>query len=597
MKVGKMETSSCSFEAGETYAVAPYDVAASVTALATKSGNDNTISAGYVNVVSNDPLAFTGGYGGYDGVGTATINEYSCLQIPAVWRAISWLSSALAGLPDQIYSKDKDTRKREFGHPMDFILNDEASDLCTSLAFKESLFFAAFVCGNGYALIERGTGGKVTALYNLPSDRVTPYRVDGQQWYAIKVDGQNKPIPVPGNLILHIHGLGSDGQQGYPVIQVLAQALSVGKSAQAYGAKWFQQGGMLGPVLETDRTLTGEQIDSLRSQMNERHTGLSNAHKFMILQGGTKAKNMGESPENSQLIETIRASNLDVCKIFGVEPFVIYDYKDANNNSLEVMNTLAVQNSLMPWVLRFEAEVNRKCFTTKERRKQGFFLSLNVDALVRGDHTTSITSAAKRIDAGLSTPDEERALMDMAPYPNGIGAIPRVSANTVPLDPALTPPPAPPRPNNNAKKALPEPVEPPATATEPKAEPKPGVNLATFGSLFSDVAKRVGTKTTMATEQALKKHKDNPTSWTAWANVFSGQAGGFATAAITPVLATYAVASGHPLVVDELATKIGTRYGTALKGHLYRLSKGETTMEPDLNATITNLMNEVGENV
>lgn len=510
---------------------------------------------------------------GDPGPTSQAVTPWTALSIPAVWCATNWLASNLAGLPKKVYRKAGTTRQLDDRHPLNWLLNDEPSELATPQVFWETLYHHAVIHGNGYALIERD-GPDVAALYNLPPDRVAPFRVEGQQWYAIEVaDGQYRPIPAAA--VLHVPGLGFDGMAGIPVIHLLREALGIGRNLQTYTANFFRNGGLLGGTLETDRTLTPEQVADLKRSLAADQAGLTNSHKWHVLQAGLKAKPLGIPPENAQLVELSQSHLYDICRVMQVEPFVIKEYGRATWSNLESQNTQAVQYSLMPWILRTEAEINRKLFSRAERRQLGYFVGMNVDALVRGDHSQQIESASKRLAAGLTTPDEERALMDLPAYPGGIGSGPRVAANTVPLQPDA-----------------PQPPDQPAAGQTFDRPPAVAVTLDHFRPAIQYAAGAVHSKTAKAVA-AHEKHKGTP-GWVPWVNTFTAEQEGYAAAAVAPILASYGAAAGTALDHEKAGRRIGRAYGAKLRGHLYHVGQGGDSTAPDL-AEITFALAMKGE--
>ena len=127
-----------------------------------------------------------------------------------------------------------------------------------------------------------------------------------------------------------------------------------------------------------------------------------------------------------------------------------------------------------------------------------------------------IDGAVKRVNNGLSTPDEERAIIGKPNYAGGIGATPRVAANTVqlgqspgnatlPLTTAQsgkvpTPTPATPVPSRQAEANEPEP-EPIAPQ---KASQAPTITLQQFAALVSNAADRVSA---VQVSNYAKQHK------------------------------------------------------------------------------------------
>lgn len=526
---------------------------------------------------------------------TATVvNEYTSLTIPAFWSGVRFLAETLAGLPFDIIQKQRNgTTQHDGNHPLDWMLNNEVNGLSTPFVLFETLYQHAIVWGNGYAWIARDNSGKPVGIYNILPDRVQPFRIEDsngvmQQWYALGINNRVSPVPIPASDVIHVPGLGFDGMRGYPVVQLMAAALRVGKSAEAFGDRFFANGGHLGGVISTPNKLTPEQIETMRSQISTGHTGVANAHRWMVLQGGAEAKTLALPPDSAQYLETRRFAVLDIARILRVPPHVLYDLDRATWNNIEQMGIDLVKYSLNAWIIKTEQEINRKLFSPTERRA-GYFVKLNVDALQRGDHAQQIDSATKRLASGVSSINEERALVDKPSIgPDGdVHYVPAQwqSAERAATAPAVgipNTPPVPPQASNASQSA---PVK--AIAHEP-------VSVEKFSHLVADAAERVSTKTEKACTAARTKFSNDGDGWVRWGNVFTHEQMGYVLDAVGPLLNTMA-AVGHELDVEATAGAISENYGKALRHHFSALARGEPTESPDLAAIITKSLTKAGE--
>ncbi len=399
-------------------------------------GGSGIIAGGggvYTTQVVGDPLVT---------YGSGVMNEHSAMTLPAFFRGVRFLSQSLAGFPKEVVRRQSRTVfAPDDGHPLNDLLNCEPNDLATAATLWEVWFHHAVVWGDGYLLVMYAPDGITpTGLYNIPPDSVIPYRVDGRQLYAMRIIDQyatadRQYLALPAANVLHLPGFGVDGMTGYPVVRTLAGALKVGKAAEHYSDRFFSNGAHGQTLLTRDKddrganSLTKEQVADLKLQIDANHSGVENSWRTLILPPGVSVENMAIPNDAAQLLETKRFSILDVARILGVEPFVFYDYSEAKWANIEQQNTTVVQYSLMPWVRKAEQEINRKLFTRAERA-EGYRVRFDVDDLVRGDHTQQLSDSIRRSAAGLTTFDEERAMMGLAPYPNGVGAAPRFPVNT-----------------------------------------------------------------------------------------------------------------------------------------------------------------------
>jgi HK97 family phage portal protein len=518
------------------------------------TGGQTGVTTLYTTSVLGDPLAWQG---------SAIINEYTVMTIPGAWRAIDYLSSTIAHLPKDVIQKVNGLNVCKPEHPNQYILNEEVNNLNTCFTFWQTLVSHAVDFGNGYASLSF-ENGKPVAMYNLPPDRCIPFRYMGNQYYSVVVDGYDMPIAVPGYQILHLPGLGFDGMKGYPVVQLMTNALRIGKAAELFSGDFFRNGASGIGSLETDQRLTPEQLQSLRTAIREQHVGLDHSHQWLILQGGLKAKPFTLNPVDSELLATRQFSDIDICRIFGVPPHVLYEMDRQTWNNISAMQVQVVKDSLSRWIVPLEQEIKRKLFTQQER-KAGYGVRFDVRALERGDTTQRIDNMTKRLGNGIACIDEERAEWSL-PSIGPAGKIHMVPANW-----------------QNVERLLDQPQEldqPESAGADEFA--KATVDLDAFADLITDAADRVHRKTAKATSNALAKHGTNSPNWTPFANAFADQQAKYSAQAITPVLATFARVTGHDLDPAHHAQEIGQQYANALRPHLYAIGRGEQSSPPDL---------------
>ena len=361
---------------------------------------------------------------------SAPMSETKALGLPAYFSGVRFLSETLATLPAKVYKRNGSRRESADDHVVAKLLGDEPNELVTPATLWETAWHHAITWGNAYIAIERDDRDRPTALHNLPPDRVEPLRVDGRTWYAVARD-DGGATPVRDRDIVHIAGLGFDGLKGYSPIQLMADSLGLGRSAQKWATKFYESGAHLGGVISTEAQLTPEQLQDVRTEINKRHSGLDNAAKWMVLMGGASATPLGAPPETAKLVEVLGVSVNQVAQILRVPPHALYDMSRATWANIEHQGRELVQYSLRPWLVKAEQAIRAKLFSRAER-ESGYFVRFNVDALLRGDHAAQMDAARLRLSEGITSVNEERAMLDMVPIDDAWANAYRVPANAMP---------------------------------------------------------------------------------------------------------------------------------------------------------------------
>src|SRR5690606_30685474 len=86
--------------------------------------------------------------------------------------------------------------------------------------------------------------------------------------------------------IWHVRLFTLDGLNGLNPVAYARQAIALGLSTEEHGARLFENGAVTTGVLRTEQTLSDKAFNRLKEDFDDRHTGLANAHRPMILEMG-----------------------------------------------------------------------------------------------------------------------------------------------------------------------------------------------------------------------------------------------------------------------------------------------------------------------
>ncbi|WP_391486523.1 phage portal protein, partial [Anaerococcus vaginalis] len=139
------------------------------------------------------------------------VNEFTAMQMTAVYSCVRVLAETLAGLPLHLYKRgDSNSKEKAKDHAIYFLLHDEPNDEMTSFVFRETLMTHLLLWGNAYAQIIRNGRNEVIGLYPLMPNKMTVMRSeDGEIFY--KYNHKSEEVYLLKEDVLHIPGLGFDG--------------------------------------------------------------------------------------------------------------------------------------------------------------------------------------------------------------------------------------------------------------------------------------------------------------------------------------------------------------------------------------------------
>lgn len=359
--------------------------------------------------------------GGMSSAGVA-VTEQTAMRVSAVYASINLIGGAIASLPLPIYQRTPDGRER-VDHDLWWLLNEQPHPAWSAASFWEYLAASKLLLGDAYAEIMRASPNspKIVGFEPRHKSRITTQRVDGRLIY-VHQDDDGKTRAIDQDDMLHIPGPGFNGLTGMSQIRhALRNSAGIALAADEYSASFFGNGARPDFAIEWPGDLNQEQRDMMRAAWMEKHGGLKNAHIPTFLSGGAKVHELTMNAEDAQLIDTRRFQVEDIARIFGVPPHMIGHTTAATSwgSGVEQMSIGFVKYTLQRHLVKFEQEINRKCWPVRTRH----FCEFATAGLERGDYKSR--NEGYRIALGRAgepawmTINEVRKLENLKPVQGG----------------------------------------------------------------------------------------------------------------------------------------------------------------------------------
>ncbi|RVJ58232.1 phage portal protein [Sinorhizobium meliloti] len=361
-----------------------------------------------------------------------SITDQNVLAISAVWACVNLLAGTIASLPLIVYrtnSRGERTLARD--HPLFRILHDSPNYDQTATDFWEFSSASIELWGNSYAAIERNGGGRVAALTPLRPDSVSVRRLEnGNLEYRWTMDGENHV--GSDRAILHIRGFGGDPLGGMSTLHFGRHAFGLARAIDRAAAGTFSNGMIAQTALTFERWLTDEQRNLAETKLSEKYIGAKNSGRPIILEGGTKIDVLSIKPEDAQMLESRGFSVEEVCRFFGVPPFMVgHTQKVTSFGSGLEQQVLGFQKfTLRRRLKRIEQALEKQLLTPAERAA-GLTIEFNLEGLLRGDSTARAAFYQSALANGWMTINEVREKENL-PRVEG-GDVPRMQMQNVPI--------------------------------------------------------------------------------------------------------------------------------------------------------------------
>lgn len=370
--------------------------------------------------------------GNTTGTDNGIVNTSAALKLSVIWACIGFKANIFASLPCHIRNNENLVDKK---HPLYKLLHRKPNAVQTAFVFRSVISRHMDLYGNAFARIIRDGKGNPVSLEIIDPETVELSRGA----YSINYFVDDKSVKAAD--ILHFIGMTLDGMLGLSPIVYHAETISTSKAVDKAAQIEFKNGLKAGGFIYTgETTLKSDQRTKLRNVLGE-FSKPENAGKWLIMEAGMKPEVIeGKKTTfaDAQMMEHRMQLVIEMCSIFGINPALIgYNFKGNTwGGTLEQLNLQFLQHTLTPMLVNIEQEQEAKLLKLAEQDQ--YSIKHSVEGLLRADAKTRNEIMVSQSNNGLRTIDENRALDDMPPLPDGQGSIAVRQVQYQPLGTALT---------------------------------------------------------------------------------------------------------------------------------------------------------------
>ncbi len=185
-------------------------------------------------------------------------------------------------------------------------------------------------------------------------------------------------------------------------------------------------------MLTFEKWLTKDQRDLAEAKLTEKFVGAMNSGRPLILEGGTKWEQLTLKPEDAQMLESRGFSVEEICRFFGVPPFMVgHTEKTSSWGTGLEQQTLGFQKFTLRRRLKRIEQAIEKQLLTPDDRARGVTVEFSLEGLLRGDSAGRARFYQQMTQIGAMTINEVRALENLPPVEGG--DVPRTQMQNVPI--------------------------------------------------------------------------------------------------------------------------------------------------------------------
>lgn len=344
-----------------------------------------------------------------------SVNVERALRNPAMFRAVTLISTSIGMLPLQII--DENTKEKAKDDPLYAVLHRRPNGWQSAFDFKTLMQLRALIKGDAYALVVRSfdvRAGKPSVQKLIPLD---PDRMEARQlddWsvvyrYQPKTGG---PITYKAEQILHLRGMSLDGLHGLSLVRQAAEAVALALSADLAAGRMFKNGMLGNSVFQHPKELSPEAYKRLTDSLAEKE-GAENAGQSLILEEGMTQADFKRSARDAELAAVRKMQVEEIARVTGVpRPLLMVD-ETSWGSGIYALGQFFVQYGLNPWFEAWQQAVQR----TLLDRESSLSVRFNAGALLRGSMAEQADFFAKALGSGgqrpFMTQNEVRDKLDM----------------------------------------------------------------------------------------------------------------------------------------------------------------------------------------
>ncbi len=347
------------------------------------------------------------------------VTESTALSIPATLQALRILAGVFAMTPLHMYRQTEAGRERATDRPEEFLLSRQPNSHQSAFDFFELYMTDILLTGNFYAYVSRDWRGNTTALTRLKPGTVVVAdyfdRAEGQILFydATLPDGTNERFAARD--IWHVKGMSRDGLCGLNPIRFARDAIGGSIATGDHAARFWQRGGRPSTVLTTGAKVSPPDKAKIRNDWSSLYAG-PEGDMIAVLDQDLKAEFLTHDLKSNQYLETRQFQVVDLARVWGVPPHLIFDLSKATFGNIEQQSLEFVIYHLGPHYARLAQAA------TRQFAPLGVYFEHLTDALVKGDLKSRMEAYWLQRQMGIANADELRARENQNKIPGDAGS-------------------------------------------------------------------------------------------------------------------------------------------------------------------------------
>jgi len=360
------------------------------------------------------------------------VNDQAAMQLSAFWACVRLIASTIGSLPLPVYRVDgRGVRTVARDTDLYRVLHDSPNADQTPVDYWEFVAISMMLRGDHFAR-KLKQGNRLIGLEPVNPAIVTVRRLPGGSVGYRWTDG-GETFDLGEEDVFHIRGFGGGPLRGLSIVSHARESLGLAIAADRAAGSVFANGVNPSGLLTTDFPLTAEQHGEAEKLLGEKYQGALRTGRPMVLGHGLKWDSLTIKADDAQLLESRGWSVEEICRWFGVPPFMIGHNEKTTSwgTGIEQMLLGFQKFTLNPYLRRIEQAVRKQLIGPVDRA-DGLTAEFNLEGLLRADSAGRAAFYKAALADKWMVVNEVRAKENLPPV--DWGDVPWVQMQDMPLD-------------------------------------------------------------------------------------------------------------------------------------------------------------------
>jgi HK97 family phage portal protein len=352
---------------------------------------------------------------------------------PVVAGVVDKLARRMSTLPFDAYRRlDDGGRELVRGDSLDSLLR-RPMPRSSGVHLRHHIAQSLLIHGNALVAMLRGADRDAPPVMLWPLDwaQIGAYAEPGGriEWWSTYQFGRDERF-IRSEDTLHFAWPGPDGGEiGVSPLEKLGVTIRLEDAAQRYQTSQFANGNRPSLAITLDNPSPKKELLELtRANIENLHKGVDRSGKTILLGAGAKVQTLSLSPVEAALIEQRKLDREEVGMVYDLAGPLMNDLTHGTYSNVEELNRGLYRDVIPPWAALIEETFDTQLID-QQPEWFGRFTAHDFTDKLKGDPVELASSLKLQVEAGLTTRNEARRILNLPPLDDPAADAVTVNAN------------------------------------------------------------------------------------------------------------------------------------------------------------------------